>query len=102
MYLSLNHYGPKPFCGLGGMFFKGKIRSVEEEKKSQIWKNTGTVQANDILGVFDHSRSKVCRSPVRKNQNFSMNQTCVVNPDSKKYQMLTPDSNDLCTYRSTL
>lgn len=24
-----------------------------------------------------------------------MNQTCIVNPDSKKYQMPTPDSNDL-------
>lgn len=25
-----------------------------------------------------------------------MNQTCIVNPVTKKYQMPTPDSNDLC------
>lgn len=60
------------FYGLGDIVFKRKIRkAVRSVKMSQNWKDKGGPrQAKDLLGDFDHGRSKTCRSLCKKSLRF--------------------------------
>lgn len=87
---------PKPFCGLGGMFFKAKIKNAEVEKKNH---RSGKIQElcrpTNYWGSLTTVGPRFAGASVRNN-TVLLDESDLYSPVTKKYQMPTPDSNDLC------